>query len=267
MPARLLLRLADEAITAKERKMRLAERCERTIVERTDRPFVTRDGRIEPGQLAAPDGTRLRVGGADYVVLTPSFLDRYEQLERGAQVMLAKDLAIIAAHTGINGSSRVLDAGSGSGASAIFFAHLVREVLSLDVDERHLRRAQENAAPFALANLTFSQHDVYAGLDAGRFDLFVLDVPEPWRARATAERSVCPGGHLVAYTPQISQAQRVVREFTSGWLHERTLEVSERDWLVSERQLRPQTMGALHTGFLTFLRRIGADTLKNDGGS
>jgi tRNA (adenine57-N1/adenine58-N1)-methyltransferase len=38
----------------------------------------------------------------------------------------------------------------------------------------------------------------------------------------------------------------------------KTIEVSEREWDVIERKVRPKTQTIGHSGFMTFVRKIGA---------
>ena len=65
------------------------------------------------------------------------------------------------------------------------------------------------------------------------------------------------GGFLVLYQPHISQVQEgVIVAQKEGFYHQVTTEIVQRDWVVEEKKLRPKHMGLMHTGFLTFLRKV-----------
>ncbi|RME53021.1 methyltransferase domain-containing protein [Candidatus Woesearchaeota archaeon] len=214
-------------------------------------------GVVPKEALKGPDGTVVDVeGGGRFVVLSPGFEDVKDVFERSAQKVLAKDLGVVVAKTGMEKGWRVLDAGTGSGVAALFFARFAKSVVSYDVVAERSRLAEKNAEMIGVTNVLFKTGDVFEGVEERGVDLFFLDVPEPHRALVSARAALRPGGFLVVYTPHILQALSVVRSAGSGeWLYEGTFEVIEREWLVDERRLRPHS-GLLHTAFLTFLRKL-----------
>src|SRR3989338_4971435 len=66
----------------------------------------------------------------EFFVFNPSFIDLYRKIKRDAQIIPLKDIGFIIAETGINRESKVLDAGSGSGALACFLAAIAKEVIT-----------------------------------------------------------------------------------------------------------------------------------------
>jgi len=71
-----------------------------------------------------------------------------------------------------------------------------------------------------------------------------------------AQKVLKAGGRLAAYTPQLLQAREFVLALDNHFLHERTIEVIEREWALDERRSRPVTKDFGHSAFLTFARRI-----------
>ncbi|MBI3034430.1 hypothetical protein HYY72_04690, partial [Candidatus Woesearchaeota archaeon] len=121
-------------------------RVEKVLVSRSGRFFYVRDlsgdyhsqlGFVRNEDLRkAGDGDVVRTStGKELFVLTPSFCDSYRKIRRGPQIIPLKDLAAVVSVTGINRESRVVEAGSGSGASACFLGKLVKEVYSYEVRE------------------------------------------------------------------------------------------------------------------------------------
>ncbi|MDP1804853.1 MAG: tRNA (adenine-N1)-methyltransferase, partial [Acidimicrobiales bacterium] len=89
-------------------------------------------------------------------------------------------------------------------------------------------------------------------------DRVVLDLPEPWQVVKHAARSLHPGGLIVAYTPQITQAvqfREALAEHAFGMAE--TMEVLHRSWHIEGLSVRPDHRMVGHTGFLTHARLLG----------
>ncbi len=211
-----------------------------------------------PKQALQRGGT-YTLGKERFVILTPSFTDRYVRLSRGAQIVQPKDLGLVIAETGLGKDSVVLDIGAGSGFSAALFARVAKAVHTYDVDERSLQRTTKNLSSLGLTNVTVAKGDAYDAATIpheGEIDLFFLDVPEPWRALATAEQVLKHGAHLVSYSPCITQTMRVVEAAGESLLHVKTVEVLVRRWKVDGQAVRPESEDFQHTAFLSFFRRV-----------
>ena len=100
--------------------------------------------------------------------------------------------------------------------------------------------------------------DVYDGIEETDLDRIVLDLPEPWQVVKHAERALHPGGILLAYTPQITQAVQL-REtlLNSAFGMADTVEVLHRGWHIEGLSVRPDHRMVAHTGFLTHARLLG----------
>src|SRR3989339_897952 len=110
---------------------------ERILITREGETFYVRDlgkdyhtkhGFVKKEILGmAKPGTKITTNtGKEFFVLEPGFTDLYRRIKRAPQIMLAKDLAVIISETGINNKSMVVDAGSGSGASACFLGNIAK---------------------------------------------------------------------------------------------------------------------------------------------
>ncbi len=257
MSNKLLIKLPRTTYVAEvDREVVLSE-FEKHLVD-PDKDFHSKYGIIAKKELAKKAGSVLKAGKEEFYLLEPAFLDLYKTLKRSAQIIGLKDIGIIISHTGIHRESVVMDAGTGSGAFACFVAAIAKQVISYDVDHERSELGQRNACGLGLTNVVFKKGDVYKPetVKEKNIDVFLLDVPEPWQALKTAEKVLKVGGFLVAYTPQIHQAQKAVVALPKNMLHERTIEVMERDWLVDEMRLRPNSGDMMHTAFLTFVRKL-----------
>jgi len=121
---------------------------------------------------------------------------------------------------------RVLDAGSGIGAYAIWLAKRYpdAEVTGWELDERKVRFSQEFARELGIPNLRFELRDLCArDTAADAYDLVVnVDVLEHIAdyeaALANLHRLLRSEGHLFLHTPQPHQ-RRVFKRF-DHWHHE-----------------------------------------------
>ncbi|MFT4297922.1 MAG: tRNA (adenine-N1)-methyltransferase [Candidatus Woesearchaeota archaeon] len=198
--------------------------------------------------------------GTEFFIFDASFIDIYEKMKRQAQIITPKDIGTIISETGINKDSKVLDAGSGSGALCCFLANICKKVVSYDIREDHQKTAKHNMEMLGLKNLTFKLGDVREKISEKDFDLIILDMPDPWNALGNAKAALKNGGFLVIYSPTIPQVMdtvsKIKTEFSDSFIFLKTLETIQRPWDVDERKVRPVSSYINHTAFLTFIRRI-----------
>lgn len=200
--------------------------------------------------------------GARYTVLRPTLEDFVIEMPRGAQVIYPKDLAPMCMLGDIYPGARVFETGIGSGALSMTMLRWGAHITGLELREDFLNRAKSNVKSFlgeeALHRYDVSLGDSYEDCPEGEFDRVMLDLPEPWRVTPTAEKILVPGGLLVAYTPQITQAVQVRESMGKGWVDQRTIEVLHRTWHIEGMAVRPDHRMVAHTAFLTVARFIGA---------
>ena len=75
---------------------------------------LTKDYHTEFGFVKAKDLNKKKVKtnkGVEFFVFDADFIDLFKRIKRNAQIITAKDSAVIAAETGLNKESRVVDAG------------------------------------------------------------------------------------------------------------------------------------------------------------
>ena len=73
-----------------------------------------------------------------------------------------------------------------------------------------------------------------------------------------AYKALKTGGFLVVYTPQITQANKLVNLILKdeNFVYLKTAELIERKWRIKGEVSRPSFEGLGHTGFLSFFRRV-----------
>ncbi len=109
-----------------------------------------------------------------------------------------------------------------------------------------------------MKNLKVKNKDIYKGIDEKNIDLVTLDLPEPWKALKSVEKALKIGGFLVSYSPTIPQVIDFVNKINEdkNFIHIKTIELIQREWEIDGRKVRPKTTQTVHTGFLSFVRRI-----------
>lgn len=237
------------------------------LITRQGRKFYAKDedlhtqyGFVKKEDLGkAKEGSMLKSNtGKDFFVFTPKFIDLYRKIKRDAQIIPLKDIGFIIAETGINKESKVLDAGSGSGALACFLAAIAKEVVTYEIREDFIEIVKSNIEFLQLKNIKIKNKDIYKEIDDKNIDVIILDVPEPWNAIKNCAKALMPGGFLVSYSPSIPQIADFVNTIKKdeSFVYIKTSEITEREWEVEERKVRPKSKGLGHSGFLSIARKV-----------
>ena len=196
-----------------------------------------------------------KIGKETFYVLPAQFVDEYKRIERNAQIITLKDVGAIISSTGLNKESRVLDAGTGSGALACYLAKICKEVISIDIEKENTETGKRNAKNLEIKNIKFKTEDITKTKEKD-FDVFCLDIPETWKAFGTASKAIKRGGFLITYTPQIEQAMKTVRQAPKDLILKEVKEVDEQKWVIDDKRSKPLKNDLGHTAFLTVFRKI-----------
>ena len=208
------------------------------------------------------DGDRLTVVGREYTVFRPGVLELMESLERGAQIISAKDAATILMHCDVKCGDRVIEVGAGSGGLTTALLHAVApegRVHTLELKEENAHRAGRNVARVGLDKYWSYAIGDAREMDAGvdwQADVLTMDMPDPWLALPNLDASLRPGGRLCAYVPNMNQVESIVvalRE--SGYSDVHALENIQRYLEVHPGGVRPSFDTLGHTGYLVFARK------------
>ena len=218
--------------------------------------FHTQYGFIKAKKLKETAKTIKTNKNIEISLFSPFFIDIYRKIKRTAQIMTLKDIGAIITETGVNKKSKVVDAGTGSGALACFIANIAKEVVSYEKRRDFYDIALKNKDLLRLKNLKIKNKDI-CKINEKNVDLITLDLPEPWRALKNAEKALKKGGFLVCYLPHISQTITLIKKIEKArFAYIKTMEILNREWLIDSKRARPSNVMIGHTGFLTFARKM-----------
>ena len=215
-------------------------------------------GAGEGSVVASSMGARLRC-------LRPTMADFILKMPRGAQVIYPKDISAILVFTDIAPGSRVLEAGTGSGALTIALCRATGpegRVVSYELREDFHARARSNLDDFfgkapPWLELRLGDVRAVAGTEGPAFDRVVLDLPEPWSVLTEVGGVLAPGGILCTYLPTTNQVQAAVLAMEAGGFVEvQSFEIMLRTWHVTRESVRPDHRMVAHTGFVTIGRKV-----------
>jgi tRNA (adenine57-N1/adenine58-N1)-methyltransferase len=217
--------------------------------------------------LGSAEGTEVHsTTGASLVCLRPRLTDFVLKMPRGAQVIYPKDLGAVVVQADIAPGSRVLEAGTGSGALTLALCRAVGaegRVVSYESRSDFHEQAAANLEAFMgkLPHwLELRLGDVRDVAMTGEvFDRVVLDLPEPWSVLHEVDSGLRAGGIICTYLPTTNQVQSAVLALVAaGFAEVETFEVILRPWHVTERSVRPAHRMVAHTGFITVGRKTYA---------
>lgn len=223
--------------------------------------------------VGVPDGSVvINSNGEEYLVLRPLLSDFVMSMPRGAAIVYPKDAAQIISLADIAPGARVVEAGVGSGALALYLLRAIGDaghLYSFERREEFADIARENVRAFMGAspmNWTLTTGDLQEALGTtvsnGSVDRVVLDMLAPWECVTVAAEALKPGGVLICYVATVTQMSRTVEQIraSGAFTHPESSETMVRGWHVEGLAVRPDHRMVAHTGFLVVARRLAPRT-------
>ena len=228
-----------------------------------EKRFHTHKGFVQLGELLGrPYGSPVRSSlGVIFHALRPLVRDRILKTERRTQVMYPKDIGYLLLRTGVGAGSRVVEAGTGSGALTCALADAVRpdgRIYSYEVRPEFQRVAASNIERAGLLPyVELKEGDVTEGIDEEDVDAVVLDLATPWLVVPGAHRALGGGGVFASFSPTIEQVMRTVSALRGRpFVEVETVELIMRRMTVAENRTRPETLMIGHSGYITTARKV-----------
>jgi tRNA (adenine57-N1/adenine58-N1)-methyltransferase len=197
--------------------------------------------------------------GDELTILKPTIEDLVMKIYRKTQVIYPKDLGLMAVKLGIHSGSRVIETGTGSGATTALMAYLVQPggmVFTYDINPEFQDVAKKNIERLGLtSSVTFKVSDSRLGFEDSGMDAGILDVGDPWEVVHSMKLALKPSAPMAAVTPTTNQAEKLVAKMREeGFVGIETVEVLLRHLEARVGMTRPSNIMVGHTAYLTFGR-------------
>ena len=224
--------------------------------------FHTHKGYVELGELVGKNyGDTVQSSlGITFTLLKPTLTDYIMKSSRKTQITYPKDAALIVMFSGIGAGSRVVEAGTGTGALTTVLAHYVKpegKVYSCEIREEFQKVAEKNLKRAGLLEFVeLKSKDVTTGIDERDVDAVILDLATPWLVAPHAYAALKPAGVVVSFSPTIDQVIKMTEALRAhNFICIETVECLMRSMQVARGKTRPHTMMTGHTGYITYARK------------
>jgi tRNA (adenine57-N1/adenine58-N1)-methyltransferase len=196
----------------------------------------------------------------EFVALKPTIYDYIKKARRSTQIIYPKDIALIITYSNIGPGSRVVEAGTGSGALTCALAHYIKpngRVYSYELRKDFLPRAQKNLKKAQILEyVELKNEDITQGIAESEGDAIILDLATPWLVIQKAYTALRGSGCIVSFSPTIEQVVKTVTALEKNeFIGIETIECILRKMKVKEGATRPETLMRGHSGYITYARK------------
>lgn len=249
----------EDVLVFLDRKRTFLIRVKRGQSLHTHRGYINHDDMI--GKEFG-DGVKSSLG-INFTILKPTPIDYAKKMLRSTQIIYPKDMGLILVHSGIGCGSRVVEAGTGSGALTSVLANFVGSkgrVYSYETRAEFLEKAKKNLERAGVLNqVELKNKDITTGIDESDVDAVVLDLATPWEVVPLTSKALKGSGVLVSFSPTIEQVVKTVEALEAeAFVNIEALESIVRRIKVKKGQTRPETLMIGHTGYVTHARKTNS---------
>ena len=224
--------------------------------------FHTHKGFVKLDELIGKDyGAQVTSSmGISFIALKPILRDYIFKMLRKTQITYPKDIALIVMFSGIGPGSRVVEAGTGTGALTTALAFYVRpagRIYSYEIREEFRETALKNLEKAEVSEyVDLKNKDITQGIEEKEVDAVILDMATPWLVIPNAYQTLKGSGTLVSFSPTIDQVVKTVEALSeNGFVDTGTVECLMRGMQIERGKTRPETLMTAHTGYITYARK------------
>ena len=232
------------------------------VMVEKEKSFHTHKGFIQLDELIGKEYGTCVTSSMDieFVALKPILRDYVFKMLRKTQITYPKDIALIVMFSGAGPGSRIVEAGTGTGALTTALAFYVKpegRVYSYEVRQEFMETASKNLERAGVSEyVELKNKDVTEGIDEQDVDAVILDLATPWLVISHAYSALKGSGTLVSFSPTIDQVVKTVEALKeNGFVAVETVECLMRRMQIVRGKTRPETLMTGHTGYITFARK------------
>jgi len=202
--------------------------------------------------------------GNAFLALEPSIYDIIKQIKRVTQIVFPTDAAHIAMRLNCHSGTRIVEAGTGSGALTVMLARAVMPdgiVHTYEERAKMANLARRNVERVGLLDyVDFKVRDIAAGFDEREVDACFLDLRPPWEYLAHVRAALKPGGFFGSIVPTANQVSELLAALEAhGFVEIAVEELLLRSYKPIAARLRPTDRMIAHTGYLVFARVMASE--------
>jgi tRNA (adenine57-N1/adenine58-N1)-methyltransferase len=215
--------------------------------------------------LGQPLGAQLTSHlGYPFYLLRPSLHDLIMNIKRESQIIYPKESGYALLKMNILPGSRVIEAGTGSGAMTIVLARGVMpsgKVYSYDRRQDMIDLATRNLSNVGMLDFVDLRcRGVAEGFDEKDVDALFMDLREPHLYIGRVKESLAPGSFFGALVPTTNQVSALLEELERrGFVDLEVSEILLRHYKTVPARLRPEDRMVAHTGYLVFARPVSEE--------
>jgi tRNA (adenine57-N1/adenine58-N1)-methyltransferase len=212
--------------------------------------------------LGQPLGAQLTSHlGYPFYLLRPSLHDLIMNVKRESQIIYPKESGYALLKMNIMPGSRVIEAGTGSGAMTIALARGVMpsgKVYSYDRRQDMIDLATRNLSSVGVLDFVELRcRGVAEGFDEKDVDALFMDLREPHLYIGRVKEALMPGSFFGALVPTTNQVSALLEELARrGFVDLEVSEILVRHYKTVPARLRPEDRMVAHTGYLVFARPV-----------
>ena len=228
-----------------------------------DREYQTHKGSVLHNDLiGTPWGRIVETHlGISFLFLPPTLHDLLRNTRRSSQIIFPKDIGYILLRLSIGPGTRVLEAGTGSGALTTAFAWMVGDhgkVYSYDRRQDMQDLSKSNLEHVGLSDrVDFTLKDIAEGINEKDLDAVFLDLPKPELYLSQIHEVLANGGVLGSILPTTNQVATYLSAIeVEPFAAVDVAEILLRFYKPVPERLRPTDRMIGHTGYLIFTRRM-----------
>jgi len=228
--------------------------------------FHTHKGFVKLDEIIGKDyGAQVTSSmGVTFLALKPTLRDYIFKMLRKTQITYPKDIALITMFSGIGPGSRVVEAGTGTGALTTALAFYVKpegRVYSYEIREEFMETALKNLEKAEVSEyVDLKNKDITQGIEERDVDAVILDMATPWLVVPHAYSALKGSGTLVSFSPTVDQVVKTVEALKENeFVDIGTVECLMRGMQIERGKTRPETLMTAHTGYITFARKASKE--------
>jgi tRNA (adenine57-N1/adenine58-N1)-methyltransferase len=199
--------------------------------------------------------------GGKYIILQPGLSELLRLTTRNTQIMYPKDIGLVLIMMGIGPGTRVLEAGTGSGALTTALAWAVGKngvVYSYEIRSEMQSLARKNLEKIGfLDRVVLKLRDINEGFDEEGVDAIFLDIQNAYDYLTQVRKALKPGGFFGSIMPTTNQVTQLINSlYQNDFFYTEICEVILRYYKPVAERFRPTDRMVAHTGYLVFSRKM-----------